>query len=252
MGAHHAVPWMDLHAVRGHRNPLRLHRWARSGSGGGLSTKPCPVAEGSREVSWARSSPRRSLRAASWLASRLDPVVVVFAWVLGVAVSAILGFLAPILLVPMFYACSRSGGPHPRPVQALAARAGVPVVGVFELKASSRRRDRMPLSWTRADPEDCRDGHPSCTIFRRTKSTRSSRTSSRISAIGTPHGALSPVHSSRWRSSRLPRRSTWFRTPHSASSGRETSRAFLSLSSSSASFPSHSVRSSCVGLANER
>jgi STE24 endopeptidase len=61
------------------------------------------------------------------------------AWVLGVAVSAVLGFLAPILLVPIFYRMQPIQEDRTRArFQALAARAGVPVVGVFELKASSK------------------------------------------------------------------------------------------------------------------
>jgi STE24 endopeptidase len=63
------------------------------------------------------------------------------AWFLGTAVSAVLGFLAPIVLVPLFF--------HFRPLQderlrtrfeSLAARAHVPVLGVFELQASSKTR----------------------------------------------------------------------------------------------------------------
>ena len=60
-------------------------------------------------------------------------------WVLGVAVSAVLGFLAPILLVPIFYRIRpiKEEGQRAR-FQALADRAGVPIVGVFELLASSK------------------------------------------------------------------------------------------------------------------
>src|SRR2546428_7952086 len=62
-------------------------------------------------------------------------------WVLGTAVSAVLGFLAPIVFVPLFFRF--------RPLQderlrnrfvALATRAHVPVLGVFELQASSKTR----------------------------------------------------------------------------------------------------------------
>ncbi len=60
-------------------------------------------------------------------------------WVLGVAVSAVLGFLAPVLLVPIFYRMRpiKEEGQRAR-FQGLADRAGVPVVGVFELQASSK------------------------------------------------------------------------------------------------------------------
>lgn len=63
------------------------------------------------------------------------------AWALGIAVTSILGFLAPVLLAPIFFRF--------RPLQdavlraryeALAARAGVPVIGVFEMGASAKTR----------------------------------------------------------------------------------------------------------------
>ncbi len=61
------------------------------------------------------------------------------AWILGVAASLGIGFLAPIVLVPLFYRL--------RPIQdeslrnrfaSLAARAGVPVIGAFVLEASPK------------------------------------------------------------------------------------------------------------------
>jgi len=63
------------------------------------------------------------------------------AWLLGLIVSAILGFLAPVVLVPLFYRF--------RPLtdavlrgrfEALAAKADVPILGVFELRASEKTR----------------------------------------------------------------------------------------------------------------
>ena len=63
------------------------------------------------------------------------------AWILGVAASLGIGFLAPIVLVPLFY--------RVRPIQdvsvrnrfaSLAARAGVPVTGAFVLEASPKTR----------------------------------------------------------------------------------------------------------------
>src|SRR5256886_9178444 len=63
------------------------------------------------------------------------------AWLLGLIVSAILGFLAPVILVPLFYRF--------RPLtdavlrgrfEALAAKADVPILGVFELRASEKTR----------------------------------------------------------------------------------------------------------------
>ncbi len=63
------------------------------------------------------------------------------AWALGILVTFLLGFLAPVVIAPLFYRF--------RPLQdaalraryeALAARAGVPVIGVFEIGASAKTR----------------------------------------------------------------------------------------------------------------
>ncbi|MCI4371175.1 MAG: hypothetical protein L3J78_00845, partial [Thermoplasmata archaeon] len=77
----------------------------------------------------------------AWLLAS-TPFWWIYAWALGVLVSAILGFLAPILLVPLFVRLrpiadqalrSRFGG--------LAERARVPILGVFEMQ-SSRKTNR--------------------------------------------------------------------------------------------------------------
>ncbi len=61
------------------------------------------------------------------------------AWALGIAVSATVAFLAPVLLVPMFYRHRPLRDPGLRArFEALAASAGIPVVGVFELEASAK------------------------------------------------------------------------------------------------------------------
>ncbi len=63
------------------------------------------------------------------------------AWALGVVVTLVLGFLAPVVLAPLFFRF--------RPLQdaalrarfeALAAKAGVPIIGVFEMAASAKTR----------------------------------------------------------------------------------------------------------------
>ena len=65
----------------------------------------------------------------------------VAAWLLGVAVSALLGFLAPVVLVPLFYRFRPLSDPGLRTrFEALAAKAHVPIVGVFELRASAKTR----------------------------------------------------------------------------------------------------------------
>src|SRR5437867_12635890 len=63
------------------------------------------------------------------------------AWVLGLAVTALLGFLAPVFLVPLFYRFRPLSDPVLRTrFEALATKAHVPIVGVFELRASAKTR----------------------------------------------------------------------------------------------------------------
>src|SRR5256885_7407852 len=63
------------------------------------------------------------------------------AWLLGLLVSAILGFLAPVLLVPLFYRLRPLADAALRcRFEALAAKAKVPILGVFELRASEKTR----------------------------------------------------------------------------------------------------------------
>ena len=65
----------------------------------------------------------------------------VAAWLLGIAVSALLGFLAPVVLVPLFYRFRPLSDPVLRTrFEALATKAHVPIVGVFELRASAKTR----------------------------------------------------------------------------------------------------------------
>ncbi len=76
-----------------------------------------------------------------WLIAGSADLWWVVAWALGLLVSIVLGSLAPVLLVPLFYRF--------RPIkdealrarfQALAASAGTPVIGVFELEMSPKTR----------------------------------------------------------------------------------------------------------------
>src|SRR5205807_231168 len=63
------------------------------------------------------------------------------AWLLGLLVSAILGFLAPVLLVPLFYRFRPlADAALRRRFQVLAEKANVPILGVFELRASEKTR----------------------------------------------------------------------------------------------------------------
>src|SRR2546429_2114848 len=76
-----------------------------------------------------------------WLLSATPAWWWLVAWVLGVLVSAILGFLAPVLLVPLFYRFRPlADAALRRRFEALAAKAKVPILGVFELRASEKTR----------------------------------------------------------------------------------------------------------------
>lgn len=63
------------------------------------------------------------------------------AWALGILVSAVLGFVGPVLIAPLFFRFRPLDDPALRArFESLAARAGVPVLGVFEMKASAKTR----------------------------------------------------------------------------------------------------------------
>src|SRR6266480_4117102 len=65
----------------------------------------------------------------------------VLLWLLGLLVSAVLGFLAPVLLVPLFYRFRPlTDAALRRRFEVLAAKAKVPILGVFELRASEKTR----------------------------------------------------------------------------------------------------------------
>ena len=63
------------------------------------------------------------------------------AWALGLVVTLVLGFLAPVVLAPLFYRFRPLKDPDLRSrFEALASRAGVPVLGVYEMGASRKTR----------------------------------------------------------------------------------------------------------------
>ncbi len=63
----------------------------------------------------------------------------IVAWILGLLVSIALSFLAPVLLAPLFYKFRPLQDPAIRArFEALAAKAGVPVLGVYEMRASAK------------------------------------------------------------------------------------------------------------------
>ena len=76
-----------------------------------------------------------------WLLAAWPTLWWLAAWALGLAVSVVLAFIAPIILVPMFYRFRPLDDPALRArFESLAARAKVPIVGVFELRASEKTR----------------------------------------------------------------------------------------------------------------
>ena len=76
-----------------------------------------------------------------WLLA-LEPVWWwVFAWGLGVLMSVVLGFVGPVLLAPLFFRFRPLADRALRErFERLAARARVPVLGVFEMGASAKTR----------------------------------------------------------------------------------------------------------------
>src|SRR5467141_4875186 len=76
-----------------------------------------------------------------WLLAVLPAWWWLAAWLLGLLVSAILGFLAPVLLVPLFYRFRPlADAALRRRFEVLAMKAKVPIFGVFELRASEKTR----------------------------------------------------------------------------------------------------------------
>lgn len=76
-----------------------------------------------------------------WLLATFPTTWWVVAWGLGLGVSAVLGFVAPVLLVPLFYRFRPLDDASLRSrFESLAARAEVPILGVFELRASAKTR----------------------------------------------------------------------------------------------------------------
>jgi STE24 endopeptidase len=76
-----------------------------------------------------------------WLLQTFPAEWWLLAWLLGVGVTLFLGFIGPVLLAPIFYRFKPLQDPSLRSrFEALAARAGVPVIGVFEMGASAKTR----------------------------------------------------------------------------------------------------------------
>lgn len=76
-----------------------------------------------------------------WLLGSFPSTWWIIAWALGLVVSAVFAFLAPVLLVPLFYRLRPLADPDLRArFEALAARARIPILGIFEIQASAKTR----------------------------------------------------------------------------------------------------------------
>ncbi len=76
-----------------------------------------------------------------WLLATYPATWWLIAWALGILVTLVLGLLAPVLLAPLFYRFRPLQDPTLRArFEALAAKAEVPVLGVFEMGASAKTR----------------------------------------------------------------------------------------------------------------
>lgn len=76
-----------------------------------------------------------------WLLDRVPEWWWLAAWGLGLVASFVIGILAPVLLVPLFFRSRPIRDAEVRGrLEGLAARAGVHVLGAFELRASAKTR----------------------------------------------------------------------------------------------------------------
>lgn len=76
-----------------------------------------------------------------WLLRTFPSEWWLMAWGLGILVTLGLGFIGPVLLAPLFYRFKPLQDPALRSrFEALARKAGVPVLGVFEMGASAKTR----------------------------------------------------------------------------------------------------------------
>lgn len=76
-----------------------------------------------------------------WLLANEGALWWVYAWALGLAMSIVIGFVAPVLLAPLFFRFRPLSDAALRArFEKLASAAGVPVIGVFEMGASAKTR----------------------------------------------------------------------------------------------------------------
>lgn len=76
-----------------------------------------------------------------WLLANEGSLWWIVAWVLGLAMTLVIGFVAPVLLAPLFFRFRPLGDPSLRArFEKLASAAGVPVIGVFVMGASAKTR----------------------------------------------------------------------------------------------------------------
>ena len=76
-----------------------------------------------------------------WLLRDLPALWWLVAWAAGLGITAVAGMIAPVVLLPLFYKVTPLQDPAlASRLRALADRAGVPVLGVFVVRASAKTR----------------------------------------------------------------------------------------------------------------
>lgn len=109
----------------------------------GLSTQTTRswLGDGAKSFALGLAAVLVSAEAILWLLRTVPGWWWLVAWALGVAVSAAISFVAPVLLAPLFFRFRPLADASLRArFEALAARARVPVIGVFEMQASAKTR----------------------------------------------------------------------------------------------------------------
>lgn len=109
----------------------------------GLSTQTTRswLADGAKSFALGLGAVLVSGEVILWLLRTLPDWWWLAAWALGIAVSFIISFVAPVLLAPLFFRFRPLADAALRArFEALAAKARVPVIGVFEMQASAKTR----------------------------------------------------------------------------------------------------------------
>lgn len=109
----------------------------------GLSTQTTRswLADGAKSFALGLGAVLVSAEVILWLLRTMPGWWWLLAWALGIAVSFVISFVAPVLLAPLFFRFRPLDDAALRArFEALAAKARVPVIGVFEMQASAKTR----------------------------------------------------------------------------------------------------------------